>query len=202
MKGKVELFKILFVTGLALMGTAVFIESFKVASLSDLKSGEKRLQMELEEKYNLTPPEKPVDESQYLLAPDVPEGEASQEQKNAYDNAMKEHEGKVKVLREKYEAEMKTYDATYKAFRRQAREMEMKKDRERDVNKKLAEKLEKDMQVSQFSVNEFMVSTILRFLGSLILLAGSLGILILGDGYERAGVLVVIGFGIKTIIGL
>jgi predicted HicB family RNase H-like nuclease len=199
---KLNVFRILFIIGIIVMGTAVFIDSSKVAFLSQLKSGEKRLQMDLEKRYEVQAPDRPLDESQYTIAPEVPASDATPEQKAEYEKVKKDYDDKVKALKEKYEAQLKTYEASYRDYLRKQREMSMKKSLESRDNKKAADDLSRKIQDSQLSVNEFVLSSILRFIGTLILLVGSLGLLVLAENYEKLGVLILLGFGLKTIIGL
>ncbi|HPS57323.1 MAG TPA: hypothetical protein PK514_04395 [Spirochaetota bacterium] len=197
-----KIFKGLFITGFIMVCTAVFLDTYKVASLSMLKSSEKKMQFELKEKYTIAAPDAPINEGDYLLAPSVPESDASQEEKDAYEEAKTDFDAKVKDLKAKYDEEKKAYDKTYKEYQRKQKTLDLEKQRNAQATKKFNEKLTKDIEVTQLAINDFVTATILRYIGSLILLLGSLGILLFGETYEKLGVLVVLGFGIKTIIGL
>lgn len=197
-----KVFKVLFIAGILMLSTSVFLDSYKVASLSRLKSSEKKMQFDLKEKYTLTAPDAPIDESNYILGPAVPESDATQEEKDAYTKAKTDFDAKVKDLKAKYDEEVKAYNKVYKEHQRKQKALDLEKQRNARETKKFTEKLEKDIELTQLSINDFVCATMLRYLGSLILLIGSCGILLLGEAYEKLGVLVVIGFGIKTIIGL
>ncbi len=199
---KLKLFKVLFFAGIALMGTAVFVDSFKVALLSDAKSSEKRLKQELKEAYDVEAPDRPLNEADYTLAPEKPGDEASEAEKAAYEKALKEHEGKTEALKKKYESDLEKYKADYREYQRKQKEMNFRQTLDSRVNKDRAEEIDKSIESYQLCVNEFIFSSILRFFGMLVFLTGSLGVLVLGDNYERLGVLAVIGFGFKTILGL
>jgi len=198
----VRIFKVLFISGFVVLGTAVFMDSYKVAYLSMLKSSEKKIQMDMKEKYTLTAPEAPVDESNYILTPIAPEKDSSQDQKDAYDKAKAEFDANVKEMKSKYGEDLKSYTLIYKEHMRKQKALDLEKQRNATSAKKTFEKLAKDIEVTQLSINDFIFSTILRYIGSIILLLGSLGILLFGETYEKLGVLVVIGFSLKTIIGL
>lgn len=202
MLSKDKIFKVLFIVGLIVLGTAVFLDSFKVASLSTLKSGGKRIQFELNEKYTTIAPEYPLDESNYILAPIAPEKDATKEQKDAYEKTKAEFDGKVKGLKAKYDEDVKIYNQKYKEYLRNQRVLDLDRQKNASGVKKTTDKLAKDIEMRQLSINEFIFSTILRYIGSMVLLIGSLGILLFGETYEKLGVLIVIGFGLKTIIGL
>jgi hypothetical protein len=202
MKKPVVMAKFLFVVGLLVMSTAVFLDSFKVASLSSMKSGDKRIQFEIKEKYTVSAPDMPVDESNFILPPAVPDKDATQAQKDQYEKSKTDHLDKVKALRKKYEDSLKVYNAAYKDYQRKQRELDLEKQKNAPVAKKATETLNKSIELKQLAINEFIFPTILRFIGCILLLLGALGILLFGELYERLGVLVVIGFGIKTLIGL
>lgn len=197
-----RIFKVLFITGVLMLSTAIFLDSYKVALLSKLKSSEKKMQFDLKEKYTLAVPDAPIDESSYILGPAIPESDAPQEEKDAYTKAKADFDIKVKELKAKYDEEVKSYNRVYKEHLRKQRALDLEKQRNSRETKKFTEKLEKDIELTQLSINDFVCATVLRYLGSLVFLIGALGILIFGETYEKLGVLVVIGFGIKTIIGL
>ena len=197
-----RIFKILFIAGILMLSTAIFLDTYKVASLSKLKSSEKRMQFDLKEKYTLAAPDAPIDESSYILGPAVPESDASQEDKDAYAKAKTDFDAKVKDLKAKYDEEVKAYNKIYKEHQRKQKTLDLEKQRNARETKKFTEKIEKDIDLTQLSINDFVCATVLRYSGSLLLLLGSLGILLFGEAYEKLGILVVIGFGIKTIIGL
>jgi hypothetical protein len=198
----IKLYKVLFIVGLVIMSTAIFFDSIKVASLSTLKSSDKRIQLELKEKYTLAAPETPLDESLYILAPAAPSKDATQEQKDAYTKAQADYDANVKALKAKYDEAMKSYTLTYKEYQQKQKALDLEKQKNNQSVKKISEKNAKDIELRQLSITEFMMTTFLRFFGSLLLLLGSLGILIFGESYEKLGVLVVIGFSLKTLIGL
>jgi hypothetical protein len=202
MASLVKLFKVLFITGFLLLVTAVFMDSYKVASLSTLKSSEKQMQMDIKEKYTLAAPDAPVDESNFILGPAAPDKDATPDQKDAYTKAKAEFDAKIKDMKARYAEDMKSYNITYKEYMRKQKTLDLEKQRNAPAVKKISEKLAKDIEMKQLSINDFVLSTILRYAGSIILLIGSLGILLYGETYEKLGVFVVIGFSLKTIIGL
>ena len=197
-----SVFKVLFIAGLVTMGTAVFLDSYKVASLSNLKSGEKRMQLESKDKYMVAAPDMPIDESNFMLAPAAPDKDSTQEQKDAYEKAKTDYQAKVKEFKDKYDQNLKAYNTAYKDYLRKQRTLDLDKQKNAPAAKKATESLSKNIELKQLSINEFIFPTIMRFIGCILLLLGALGILITGDMYERLGVLLVIGFGLKTIIGL
>jgi hypothetical protein len=202
MKILINVFKFIFVAGLLTMGTAVYLDSYKVASLSSLKSVDKRMQLEAKDKYTTPAPDMPVDESNYILPPAAPDKDATQEQKDAYEKAKTDHLAKSKEFREKYDADMKAYNLAYKEYQRKQRTLDLEKQKNSSTVKKASDALAKKIEFTQLSINEFLLPTILRYIGCIVLLLGSLGILMFGEMYERLGVLIVLGFGFKTIIGL
>jgi hypothetical protein len=202
MKILINVFKIVFVAGLLTMGTAVYLDSYKVASLSSLKSGDKRMQLETKDKYTVPAPDMPIDESNYVLAPASPDKDATQEQKDAYEKAKTDHLAKIKEFKDKYDSDMKAYNLAYKEYQRKQRTLDLEKQKNSSIAKKASDALSKKIEITQLSINEFLLPTMLRYIGCIVLLIGSLGIMMFGEMYERLGVLIVLGFGFKTIIGL
>ncbi len=185
-----------------LIVSSIFIDSFKVATLSQLKSRQQRIKIELKEKYTIEKPDKPIDESKYLLAPEKQKKDASEKEKLEYDKLKKEFDDKIANIKDEHKKAMEVYNKTYHQYKRSQKALDLKEKRDYRINSKLKKELKNEIKDYQLSVNEFTLTTIFRFLGSIILLIGCFGILMWGETYERLGVLIVLGFGLKTIIGL
>lgn len=194
--------KIIFIIGIAIVACAIFIDTVKVASLSGLNSDIASIKLEKNEKYKIDPPDKPVDESGGILIPKRPGANATDTDRSDYDKEKKEYDEKVKKLKEEHKESYKKYKLEYDNHLQAVRKLNFQKRKEKAQYKERERTLQSEIKHQKININYIMLTTIIRFLGSLLLILGSLGILILGDKYERVGVLVTIGFAFKTIIGL
>ncbi len=64
------------------------------------------------------------------------------------------------------------------------------------------EEIQEYITEKEININNTAGKLLLRFIGTIILLLGALGIFILGDIMEKLGLLLLFGFAFKTIIGL
>lgn len=194
--------RIIFAIGILMICTAVFLDTVKVAGVSKVRTERSRFNIELSEKYVVEAPVRPLDESRFVLAPEKPVYDATDAEKKTYEKAKSEHVEKVKKLKEDYKNANTIYNNAYKKYRREQKETNFVKTKERHQNDETKKIFKEKIRMRELSINNFLFSTILRFLGSIVFIFGSLGMLIWGDNYERVGVLVAIGLGLKTIIGL
>jgi predicted transcriptional regulator len=194
--------RIVFAIGILLICTAVFVDTVKVACVSTVRTERTRFNIELSEKYVVEAPVRPLDESRFILAPEKPAYNATNTVKEAYEKVKSEHDEKVKLLKEEYKKANEEYNSAYKKYRREQKETNFVKAKERRENDDIKKDFKEKIKMRELSINDFLFSTIFRFLGSIIFILGSLGMLIWGENYERIGVLIAIGFGLKTIIGL
>lgn len=194
--------RIVFAIGILMICIAVFVDTVKVAGVSKVRTDRSRFNIELSEKYVVEAPIRPLDESRLILAPEKPAYNATNTVKEAYEKVKSEYDEKVKLLKEEHKKANEEYNSAYKKYRREQKETNFVKTKERRENDKTKKDFKEKIKIRELSINNFLFSTILRFFGSIVFIFGSLGMLIWGDNYERVGVLVAIGLGLKTIIGL
>lgn len=188
--------------GIALIGTAVFLDNAKVASLSTTKGALETYTKDLEERYAVAEPAKPVDLSTLLAEPVKPADDAEAEVKTKYEADLKAYGEQKTALAEEYKKAQAAYEIALKQYEFDKKTAEYKKAQEKaDMDKKKKD-LEAAIKTKEIEVNVIEASVALRFIGSLFLILGSLGILILAENMEKAAVLILIGFAFKTIIGL
>jgi len=194
--------RLLLIAGIAAFAIGVFAENWDVSRLSSLKASKAQLEYDRDEDYTLRKPDYPISEADYITAPEALSDKATDTEKQAYEVAKKEYETQKDTLKKKYEEDIKTYNTTLKSYNKQAAELRKKKNlTQADYDHRIAS-LKKSIQQKEIDINKTWIPLFLRFLGSLIFLAGSFFLLKFGTNYEKGGILVLIGFAIKTIVGL
>ncbi|MBS0618005.1 MAG: hypothetical protein JSR44_07440 [Spirochaetes bacterium] len=194
--------RLLLLAGLAAFAVGVFSENWDVSRLSSLKASRAQLEYDRDEDFIIKKPDYPINEVDYLNAPEVAGDKATDVEKQAYEGAKREYESQKEVLKKKYEDDIQKYNAALKSYNKQSAELRKKKNlTQADYDKKVAS-LKKSIQQKEIDINKTWIPLFLRFLGSLIFLAGSFFVLKFGTNYEKGGILVLIGFAIKTIVGL
>jgi hypothetical protein len=191
-----------FIAGLAVIAVSVFVESFKVSALSTYKADLEKYNLDQNIKYKIEAPDKPLNESNYLIPPDAPKADAIDAEKEKYNKLKNEYEAKKEAFEADYKKAMAEYEIKYKEYQTRQRGMDISREKDYRKNEKAKRKIAETIRDYEIGVNSTIVSATLRFIGSLLFFIGSLGMLILGDNYEKVGVLFAIGFSVKTIIGL
>ncbi|RPJ07103.1 MAG: hypothetical protein EHM28_08345 [Spirochaetaceae bacterium] len=190
------------VAGVILMATGIFFETNNVASLSTAKADLEVFKKSIEEKYKVEKPAYPVDFSLKLTEPAKPGDSATPEATTLYETRLKEYEELKKKESEAYTAAKAAYDKVYADYLYNKSKMDYNKARDDESIKKQIERMEKAIANMQITINVISLSVIFRFIGVILLLAGALGILVYAENMEKLGVLVMLGFAFKTIIGL
>jgi len=192
----------LFIAGILLFATAIFLLNYNRSALSTLKAQRALLDEELNEKYRISPVDKPFDFSDLVPKPAKPPETADTAEKERYEQQLQEYENLVKQEQENYETAQKTYNQT-------VREQEYRKKlntyhKSKEAYKLLAQKRDLDARIDLQETLGAMVSDkyTLQFIGTILILLGAAGILILGENWERAALLVFLGFAFKTVVGL
>lgn len=190
------------IAGVIVMAAAVFLETNNVALFSTAKADLEAYKKGLEETYKLDKPAVPVDYSKKLVEPVKPAEDAAAEEKSLYDSRLKEY-GELKAQEEAaYAQAKKDFDKANAEYLYQKGKMDLRQAKEEESVKKQTEQYEKRIADLQVTINAISLSVLLRFLGVILLLLGGFGVLALGENMERVGVLVMLGFAFKTIIGL
>lgn len=194
--------RILLVAGIIIVACAVFVESWDVARLSSLKATKSQMEYDRDHDFFVEAPVVPVNEKDYLIEPERPSDKATDEEKASYEKKLEETKVEKEKLDKEYEKKKEEYDKALKQFNLQKQENRRKYVvSDGDYWKNLT-RLGYSIKQKEIDINKMWFSLILRFLGSIILLLGSLGVLMYGEMYERLGVLFLIGFAFKTIVGL
>lgn len=194
--------RILLVAGIIVVACAVFVESWDVARLSSLKATKSQMEYDRDHDFFVEAPVVPVNEKDYLIEPEMPGDKATDEEKAAYGKKLEEFKAEKEKLDKAYEEKKKDYDQAVKQFN--LKKLENRRNyvvTDGDYWKNLT-RIGYSIKQKEIDINKMWFSLILRFLGSIILLLGSLGVLMYGEMYERLGVLFLVGFAFKTIVGL
>ncbi|MBN1500009.1 MAG: hypothetical protein JW982_07635 [Spirochaetes bacterium] len=191
-----------FVAGIAIVATSVFIDSMKVSKLSNYNNQLETVKLQFAEKFDVPKPEKPINEASYLTPPARNTYADGEEGNTLYKNDMEAYNEDYKKLRNEYNENLNKYNKEFSEYTKTKAETDLKKKQEEPAYKKTVAELEKNIKMQNIEINNIRLTTILRYIGAIILLTGTLGMLILGELYERIGVLVMIGISLKSIIGL
>lgn len=194
--------RILLIAGIIIVAIAVLVENWDVAMLSSLKAKKAQAEYDREYDYYVEAPTVPVNEKDYLVAPENPGMDAGEEAKALYEKEMNEFNAEKEKLDKEYQEKQKEYQDALKKYNRKKLENRRKLVvSEGDYWKKI-QRLNYAIKQKEIDINKMWFPLILRFLGAIVLLIGSLGILMYGEMYERLGILFLIGFAFKTIVGL
>ncbi len=194
--------RILLVAGIIIVACAVFVESWDVARLSSLKAKKSQIEYDRDHDFFVEAPVVPVNEKDYLVEPEKPGDKATDEEKASYEKKLEETKVEKEKLDKEYEKKKQDYDKALKQFNLQKQDNRRKYVvSEGDYWKNLT-RLGYSIKQKEIDINKMWFSLVLRFVGSIVLLLGSLGVLMYGEMYERLGVLFLVGFAFKTIVGL
>jgi hypothetical protein len=193
--------RIAILLGVGLIALAVFIDSSKVASLSTAKGAQDSFTKELDDRYKVPEPAKPVDPAM-IPEPVKPGDNATDAEKSQYDKDLQAYQDLKKVKDDDYKKATADYEKARQKFAYDQKMMEYKKAIEKDQNEKLKKDIDNSIKEKAIMVNVIELSVIIRFIGSLLLILGSVGILLYAETMEKLGMLILLGFAFKTIIGL
>jgi len=194
--------RILLVAGIIIVACAVFVESWDVARLSSLKATKSQMEFDRDHDFFVEAPVVPVNEKDYLVEPEKPGDKATDDEKTKYDKKLEEFKVEKEKLDKEYEKKKQEYDLALKNYNLQKQENRRKYVVTEGYYWKTLTRLGYSIKQKEIDINKMWFSLVLRFLGSIVLLLGSLGVLMHGEMYERLGVLFLIGFAFKTIVGL
>lgn len=194
--------RILLVAGIIVVACAVFVESWDVARLSSLKAKKSQMEYDRDHDFFVEAPTVPVNEKDYLVEPERLVDTATDEEKAKYEKKLEEFKAEKEKLDKEYEKKKEEYSSALKEYNLKKQENRRKYVvSEGDYWKNLT-RLGYSIKQKEIDINKMWFSLVLRFVGSIILLLGSLGVLMYGEMYERLGVLFLVGFAFKTIVGL
>ena len=188
--------------GIILITVAVFLESYDVASLSTSKASLEFFNKELEERYKIEEPAKPADLSKQLAEPIKPAEDAPAEEKTKYDTELKAYEELKKAEDDKFAAAQKEYEKSRQKYDYDVKMMKYKKLQEEKEFSAKKKSLENTIKLKEIGIGVIEVPAVIRLSGTILLLIGALGILMFAENMEKLGVLILLGFAFKTIIGL
>ncbi|MBN1799790.1 MAG: hypothetical protein JW822_14530 [Spirochaetales bacterium] len=192
----------IFILGVFIFALAVFMLNHNEFALSSLKAERALLDMELEEKYKATVPPKPVDFSGLIPEPVQPPDTADAFENEQYETALKEYEARKKQEQEDYAAAQKEYD---QLLRRLDYEQKLNAfNKSKEAYSLISKKRELDTAIRLQESRTALVSDkyVVQLIGTILILIGAAGILILGENWERAALLVFLGFAFRTLVGL
>jgi hypothetical protein len=190
------------IAGIILITIAVFIESYNVASLSTSKAALESFNKETDERYKVEEPVKPVDLSKQLAEPVKPADDATEAEKTKYDNDLAAYQELKKAEEEDYAAAQKDYEKARKQYDFDLKMMKYNKYKEEKVTAARKKELENSVKLKEIDIGVIEGSSVVRLIGTILLLIGAFGVLVLAENLERLGVLILLGFAFKTIIGL
>ncbi|MBN1524108.1 MAG: hypothetical protein JW904_06495 [Spirochaetales bacterium] len=203
MNGKILLgARILVVLGILVMAAAVFIETNNVAVFSTAKADLEAFKKEVEEKYKLEKPAAPVDFSTRLIAPVKPADDAAAEETAQYEQRLKKYEEMKAAEEEAFKSAEEAYKKDLSEYNYQISLVNFEKAKEAESVKKQLEDKQEEIAALQIGINQITLNVLLRFFGVILMLLGAVGVLVYADTMEKLGLLVMLGFAFKTIIGL
>jgi hypothetical protein len=204
MQGKILLIaaKSIFIVGVLLFATGIFLLHQAQSEAGSLKAERTLLDLGLEEKYRLKEAIRPVDFSKLLPEPVKPPESAAAIEKDRYAQELKDYETLKKEDQDRFLAAQKEYE---KFIQEQDYLRELKNyHKSKEEYSNFAQKLELESKIKLAEVSAGLIADkyLLQFIGTIILSIGALGILIWGENWERAALLVFLGFAFRTIVGL
>jgi hypothetical protein len=194
--------RLLLVAGVVVVAFAVFIESWDAARLSSLKAKRAQLVFDRDHDYYLDVPAAPINEKDLIAEPQKPGVTATEDEKKTHEKDLASYNAEKDKLDKLYNENKKKYEQDLKAYNKLRLENRRKLITSESGYVKKITKVNFSIMQKDIDTNKKWFPLIIRFLGSIILLAGSAGMLVYGEMYERLGVLFLIGFAFKTIIGL
>jgi hypothetical protein len=192
----------IFILGILLFTIAVFLLNYNEFALTSLQAERALLDLELEERYKITVPPEPVDFSGLVPEPAPPPESADAVQNEQYETALKEYEALKKQEQEAYAAAQKEYE---QFLRRLDYEQKLNAyHKAKEAYNLISQKHELDTRIKLQQSASALVSDkyVIQLVGTIFILIGAAGILILGENWERAALLVFLGFAFRTVVGL
>ncbi len=190
------------IAGIILITIAVFVESYNVASLSTSKADLESFNKEMDERYKVEEPIKPVDLSKQLAEPVKPAEDATEAEKTKYDTDLAAYQELKKAEEEDYAAAQKEYEKARQQYNHDVKMMKYKKYKEEKEMTARKKELENTIKSKEIGIGVIEGSSVIRLIGTILLLIGACGILVFAENMERLGMLILLGFAFKTIIGL
>lgn len=203
-KGKILIIaRCLLFLGIFLIVFAIFLENNDVASLLGLRAKQNTLEWsEITKRYEMEKLVKPINVVELTPEP-IDYGEyATEEEKTAYEKEMAEYEEWKQQEEEIYETAMQEYEKAKLKYEYDEKIMQYQMIKDAAEIFAEREEIQEYITEKEININNTAGKLLLRFIGTIILLLGALGIFILGDIMEKLGLLLLFGFAFKTIIGL
>ena len=191
--------RIFLVIGIIGVGASVFLSNYGGALLTTSNAKLQDFEKMKEERYYVERPEKPIDISDYLVPPIKP---ATKEEKEIYNQQLKNYNEEKKRLREDYKKELAEYEKQIREYNHKVKEMKFRMKKEEADLRNMKKNLLKNVQKYRNSSNYKVIPLYLRYAGAALLLFGALLILLMGEVQEKLGILVLLGFAFRWIVGL
>ncbi len=193
--------RIILICGICFFAICSFLENHDVARLSSLKGSKAQEQFDRENLYTVEKPDYPVYEVDYYRGPEAPAWNASDADKSKYENEKIAFDTRIKEAQKQYQQKIDEYNSNLKAYNIKLLETALNaKITESEFTKEMAA-IDKKINQKEIDINKVWIVLILKLFSAFVMLMGALGILLNGDTYERAALLIMIGFAFKTIIG-
>ncbi|MBV6492958.1 MAG: hypothetical protein LDLANPLL_00964 [Turneriella sp.] len=194
--------RLLAVLGIIVVAFGIFLENWDVARLSSLKASLTQMETERTRKYTAEKPDYPVREVDFLIPPRPVAYNATDAEKAAFAEAKSQYDTSRAELVKQFENDLKKYNDEQREYQKKTQEFKKQKALSEKEYQKKRREVKESIEDKEIAINKMWFPLILRFLGSLIFLGGALFILKNASQYEKVGVLILIGFAFKTIIGL
>ena len=193
--------RILLIAGIIIICGSIMAANYNDVLLITNKAKLDDFERKKQEKYSVKKPEKPIDMSEYIIAPEKISKKANEAKKEEYKQELEEYNQEIKNARETYKKKLEEYNDALIKYKEDVKNVKfnMIKD-ETDMNKE-KEEIIKKIQKSENAKNFKIIPLYIRYSGVFIFLIGALGILIFAEVQEKLGVLILIGLGFKCIIG-
>lgn len=193
--------RILLIVGIIVICGSTLLANYNEVLLVTNKAKLEDFERMKNEKYSVKKPEKPIDMSEYIVHPKKINKESSESEKEQYKQELDKYNSEVKNAEEVYKKKIEEYEtglAKYDYDLKNTKYNKLKDEGELNKSKnELIKKIQRSENAKDFKVLPFII----RYIGAFILLIGTLGILMFAEVQEKLGVLILIGFGFKWIIG-
>lgn len=191
-----------FILGILVFALAVFLFNYNQFALNSLKARKSLMDMELQEKYKITVPPKPVDFSAQLPKPVEPPESADTWEKEQYYKALKEYDAQKTRDQEAYAAAQKEYEQFMRQLDYKRKLNAYHKSKETYNMNLTKNEIDRQIKLQETAAAIVTDKYIIQLIGTILILIGAVGILIFGENWERVAVIVFLGFAFRTIVGL
>jgi len=191
--------RVLLIAGIILIGASVFLSNYGEALLTTSQAKLEDFEKMKNERYFVERPEKPVDISDYLVQPLKP---IAKEEKEFYEQKLKEYNEEKKRLKEEYKKDLENYEKELREYNQKLKESNYRMKKEEAELTNMKKNLLRNASKYKNSSNYKEIPLYIRYGGTALLLLGALLILLFAEVQEKLGVLILLGFAFKWIVGL